>query len=51
MKTNLFFSDCIIMEEGGSAGGSDVVEVLEESRAAEVRGLFLWGGGLIDKIM
>ncbi|XP_073333947.1 cdkn1a interacting zinc finger protein 1a isoform X2 [Pagrus major] len=29
--------DCIILEEGGSTGGSDVVEALEESRAAEVR--------------
>ncbi|XP_035524382.1 cdkn1a interacting zinc finger protein 1a [Morone saxatilis] len=28
--------DCIILEEGGSTGASDVVEALEESRAAEV---------------
>ncbi|KAK1884095.1 Cip1-interacting zinc finger protein [Dissostichus eleginoides] len=27
--------DCILMEEGGSPGGSDVVEALEESRATE----------------
>ncbi|XP_030291706.1 cdkn1a interacting zinc finger protein 1a isoform X1 [Sparus aurata] len=27
--------DCIILEEGRSAGGSDVVEALEESRATE----------------
>ncbi|KAG8010735.1 Cip1-interacting zinc finger protein [Nibea albiflora] len=30
------FPDCILMEEGGSTGGSDVAEALEESRAAEV---------------
>jgi len=29
------------MEEGGSPGGSDVVEALEESRATEVRSLYL----------
>ncbi|XP_070845132.1 cdkn1a interacting zinc finger protein 1a isoform X2 [Chaetodon trifascialis] len=30
--------DCIILEEGGSTGGSDVVEALEESRAADGHG-------------
>lgn len=32
------------MEEGGSAGGSDVVEALDVSRAAEV-------GEIVDKIV
>ncbi|XP_042364955.1 cdkn1a interacting zinc finger protein 1a [Plectropomus leopardus] len=32
--------DCILLEEGGSTGGSDVIEtLLEESRAAEVHSL------------
>lgn len=47
----IFFPDCIILEEGGSAGASDVVEALEESRATEVSAVFLWDGQIIDKIM
>ncbi|KAE8285021.1 hypothetical protein D5F01_LYC16468 [Larimichthys crocea] len=35
-EASSLFPDCILMEEGGSTGGSDVAEVLEESRAAEV---------------
>lgn len=37
-----FFSGCVILEECGSTGGSDV-EGLEESRADEVRGAFYLG--------
>ena len=32
----------MILEEGGSTAGSDAVELLEESTAAEVRGAFLF---------
>ncbi|TMS08019.1 Cip1-interacting zinc finger protein [Larimichthys crocea] len=35
-EASSLFPDCILMEEGGSTGGSDVAEALEESRAAEV---------------
>lgn len=38
-----FCSECVILEEGGSTGGSDVVEGLEESRADEVREAFYVG--------
>lgn len=42
LASNLF-PDCVIVEEGGSTGGSDVVETLEESRADEVRGALYLG--------
>lgn len=45
------FPDCILLEEGGSTAGSDVAEVLEESKAAEVREAFIWDGQVIDKII
>ncbi|XP_059214102.1 cdkn1a interacting zinc finger protein 1a [Centropristis striata] len=44
--------DCIILEEGGSAGGSDVIlQDLEESRAAEVHSLLAPSpsGGLTEE--
>lgn len=47
LSASSVFPDCIRMEEGGSTGGSDVVEALEESRAAEVSIC----GQLLDKLI
>ncbi len=36
------FPECIIIEDGGLTEGPDAVEVLEESRPAEVSQAFIW---------